>query len=101
MTGKKLHILKHWQQRKKKKDLLHVLRDCDRHEIEFLCECALNIVNGNIPFNVDKLTPFEKQMKILCEPQTTDRKRRKVLSSTKGLKLLELISRPCYCYLSE
>ena len=39
----------------------------------------------NIPMNVNKLMPFEQQLKILCQPKTTDR-RRQVLSSIKGDK---------------
>ena len=65
-----------------------------------ICECALNIINGNVPMNVNKLMPFEQQLKILCQPKTTDRRWRQGLSSIKGYKLFKLIRRPCICYLS-
>ena len=56
------------------------------------CECALNIINGNIAMNVNKLMPFEQQLKILCQLQTSDRRLRQVSSSIKGYKLFKLIS---------
>ena len=65
-----------------------------------ICEYALNIINGNVPMNVNKLMPFEQQLKILCQPKTTDRRWRQGLSSIKGYKLFKLIRRPCICYLS-
>ena len=88
------------QENKKRKGISRVIHDCDREQIKFLCECALIIINGNIPMNVNKLMPFEQQLKILCQPKTSDRKRRQNLSSIKSNKLFKLISRPCNCYLS-
>ena len=55
MSEKKLHIMKHWQENKKSKDISRVIHDCNREQIKFLCECTLNIINGNIPMNVNKL----------------------------------------------
>ena len=100
MSEKKLHILKHWQENEKRKDISRVRHDCDKEQIKFLCECALNIINGNIPINVNKLMPFEQQLKILCQPKTSDRRRRQILSFIKGYTQFKLISRPCTRYLS-
>ena len=50
--------------------------------------------------NVNKLMPFELQLKPLCQLKTSDRIRRQILSSIKRYNLFKLISRPCICYLS-
>ena len=92
--------LKHWQENKKKKGISRDIHDCDREQITFLCECAFKIITGNIPMNVYKLLPFEQQLKILCQPQKPDRRRRPIITSIKGYKLFKLISRPCICKLS-
>ena len=94
------HLPKHWQENKKRKGISRVIHGWNREQIKFLCECALNIINGNIPMNVKKLKPFEQQLKNLCQLQTSDRERRQILSSIKSYKLLKMISCPCNCYLS-
>ena len=43
----------------------------------FLCERALNIINGNVPFKTDDLLTFEKQLRVLCTSTTSDEPRRK------------------------
>ena len=101
MKEKRLRLLRSWQDQKNRKQMLKTLDSCDEQGIKFLCECALNIINGNIPFQVEKLIPFEKQLKHLCDETLSCAERRKLLTSVKGIKLLQLISRPCYCYLTE
>ena len=101
MKEKKLHILKHWQENKRRKGISLVLHQCDKEQIQFLDECALNVVNGNIPVSLKQLKRFETQLKSLCQPGTSDRRRRQILSSVKGYKLFKLIGRPCICYLSK
>ena len=98
MNEKDAHTLKLWQNRKTKKDYKKFLCQCDPNAITFLCECALNIVNGNVPVNIRKLYPFESQLKILCRNKTSNNKRRKTLCSVKGIKLLQQISRPISLY---
>ena len=44
--------------------------------------------------------PFKQHLKILCQSQTSERRRRHILSSIKGYKHFKLISHPCICYLS-
>ena len=96
MSEKKLQNLKHWQENKKRNGISCVIHECDKEQIKFLCECALNISNRNIAMNVNKLMPFEQQLKILCQLQTSDRRRRQILSSIKSYKLFKLISRPLH-----
>ena len=71
--------------KQKEKVFRKILCNCSADEVKFLCECALKIINGNIPFNVDRLVTYEKQLKILCNAKTSDRKRRRILTSNKGI----------------
>ena len=86
---------------KDKERIQKVLCQCDSEEIKFLRECALNIITGNIPFDVYRLFPFEKQRRIVCDITTLHSKRRKTLCSVKGIKLLQEISRSITSYLTE
>jgi len=93
-----LPMLKQWhknklQQRQKQVEKLQ------NDEVKFLCECALNVINGKVPFQVKQLLPYEKELKVLCNPNTTNEKRRFTLKSVKGNKLLQKISRPCIQYI--
>ena len=38
--------------------------------IEFLCDCLLNIVNGNVPVNKTKIKGYEKSIKRLLSNPT-------------------------------
>ena len=48
--------------------------------IKFLCECLLNIVNGNVPFNKIKIEEYEKSIKTLLTQQTSLKQKRKLLA---------------------
>ena len=98
MNEKNLYILKHWQKNKKSKHLRKTLHSCSDKTIKFLCECAVNIINGNIQFPVENLLPFEKELNILCNHSTSRQKRRQVLSTAKGIKLLQEIGNPVLLY---
>ena len=67
--------------------------------ILFLCECVLNVLEGNVKVTLGKLTPFEKELRILKRRSTPYSTRRQVLQTNKGLKLLKLIGKPCINYL--
>ena len=93
----KMHILKHWQENKTRKGIARVIHDCDKKLIKVLCECALNLMIGNIPRNKNKLMPIEQQLKIPCQPQPSYSRRQHLLSSNKDNKLFKQIGRPCIC----
>ena len=100
MSEKKLHTfsllekLTSIQQQK-------LLRHCDKEFLRFCCECAINVVNGTVGINVDELKQYEIQLRLLCKRSTSNKERRKILMSPKGLKLLNFIIRPCFCYLTD
>ena len=70
-------------------------------EAKFLCECALKVFNGNIPFSVDHLLTSEKELKFLCNAKSLDKKKRRNLTSNKGIKSMQEISCRVYSYLTE
>ena len=58
-------------------------------------------MNGTVGINVEEIRQYETQLRLLCKRSTSDKKRRKILMSPKGLKLLNFIIRPCFCYLTD
>ena len=67
--------------------------------IKFLCECLLNIVNGNVPVNKTKLVGYEKSFKTLLSNQTSFKLKRKLL--VKETELMKIIGFSCYRYLTK
>ena len=57
-------ILKHWRNKKEKKTFNRVLCNCSADEVKFLCESALIIINGRIPFNINRVLTYEKELKL-------------------------------------
>lgn len=100
MKEREVYMLKHLQQLTENQRRQYI-RLCDDKFVEFLCECVLNIINGNVP--VQSTTPFKKfenEMKSLCKRKTLSKGRRRTLSSAKGSKLLKTLYKPCADYLS-
>ena len=62
--------------------------------IKFLCECLLNIVNGNVPVNKTKLEGYEKSIKTLLSNQTSLKLKRKLLA--KETELVRIVGFSCY-----
>ena len=78
-----------------------LLKNCDKDFLIFCCECTLNVINGTVGINLKELRPYEKQLRLLSKTSTSVKERRKILMSSKGLKLMNLINQPCYCYLTD
>ena len=62
--------------------------------IKFLCECLLNIVNGNVPVNKTKLECFKISFKTLLSNQTSLKQKRKLLA--KETELVRIVGFSCY-----
>lgn len=77
------------------------LKCCSDRFVDFLCECAINIVNGNIEVKKNTLRKFEPQIRVICRKSTSNSLRRKVLHRPVGLKLLKEIEEPAANYLKE
>ena len=101
MSAKNLHILSLLEKLFTSLQQQQFIKNCNIEYLKFCCECAVNIINGTVPVNLNELKFHKQQIKQLCKRSTSNQKRRKILMSKKGLKLLNLISRPCFCYLTN
>lgn len=100
MKERELYMLKHLQRLPRNKQKQYLMLSDDKF-IDFLSECAINIINGNVQVqSVKQLSSFEKEMKSLCNKKTSSKVRRKVLQSVKGLRLLKILGKYCESYLS-
>ena len=82
----------------KRKKLLH---KCKPAFIRFLCECVVNVLNGNVPIRMHDILPYEKEMRLLSKKTLRNQVRRKTFKSLRGLKLLKAIGEPCCSYLTK
>ena len=52
---------------KQKEEVFEIVYcNCSADEVKFLCDCALKIISGIIPYIVDRWLTFEKELKVLC-----------------------------------
>ena len=56
-------MLKHWLENKKRKAVLALYMTATGNKSNFSIKCDLNIINGNILMKVNKLMPFEQQLR--------------------------------------
>ena len=73
----------------------------DNRYILFLCESVLNVMEGNVHVSGAQLEQYEQQLRELCKKNTSYVKRRKILKSSNGLRLLKVIGKPCINYLNR
>lgn len=86
--------------RKQRKALLEV---ADREWIEAICECALNLLKGNVSLSKSqkkKLSPYKNHLRILSQPNVSFRKKRKLISQ-KGGNWLQFLVGPVLKVLQE
>ena len=76
-----------------------IIKTAPNKFIKFLCECLLNIVNGNVPVNKTKLEGYEKSIKTLLSNQTSLKLKRKLLA--KETELVRIVGFSCYGYLTK
>ena len=62
--------------------------------IKFLCECLLNIVNGNVPIRKSVVEGYEKSFRKLLSRQTRQLFARET-------DLVKIVSFACYRYLTK
>ena len=94
-------LLKHWQSTKTKKDYKSIICECNADAINFICKCRFKIKNVSVPCEVEALILFEKVLEILCNKATPDKRRRRTIASTKGIRLFKMISRPISSFFTQ
>ena len=73
------------------------LKQAPNSFINFLCECLLNVINGNVPVNKQLLKNQEKSIQQLLSKKTSLEKKRNVLA--KKPELIRALGLSCYIYL--
>lgn len=71
----------------KPKQRVAILQNADKELILCLCECALNILNGNVPLkqhDFDKLRKHQTQLRNLAVPKASLKDRRDILMQQGG-----------------
>ena len=68
--------------------------------ISVVCECLLNVVNGNVPVSIPNLNKLERAYKILVNPKTIPEKKRAFILSKQGFYLIRHILHFCFKYLT-
>ena len=84
-----LNVFQNFSQKFKKDFVKH----CPKDFIRFLSECIVNLLHGELS-EVRKLDvqKYQKEVQLLVNKRTSQQKRRKILSSAKGLALINIIT---------
>src|ERR1700733_2785966 len=62
----------------------HILKDCKRNLLCCICECALNILKGNVPLKKSqksKLARFKQRLRNLASKKTRSKVKRRIIQS--------------------
>ena len=73
------------------------LKEAPNSFINFLCECLLNVINGNVPVNKQLVTKQEDSFKQLLSTETSVKKKRFILA--RKSELIKAKGFSCYLYL--
>ena len=68
------------------------LSTCDSDFLRFVCECIDNILRGNVAMKKDNLYPFYSELTQLRKQSLSNRRRRDILQTTRGIRLLKVVS---------
>ena len=68
---------------------------CPAEIVKFFCNCLFNVVHGQIKLTADvsarKLKRHEASNAIICKKKSPIKKKRQLLATRRGIKLLKLI----------
>ena len=66
------------------------LQCCPKQLIQFLCECIINLLKGNLQsIKRHHVAKFQSEVRLLSPKRTTWKQRRDILASQKGLQLIK------------
>ena len=69
--------------------------------IQFLCECTLNLIKGNLrSIKRHHVAKFQSEVRLLFLQRTTWKQRRDILAFERGLQLIKVITPPVIKHLS-
>ena len=78
-------------------NLRKFLKQAPNSFIKFLCECLLNVTNGNVPVNKQLLKNQEKSFQQLLSKEISLEEKQNVLA--KKPELIRALGLSCYFYL--
>ena len=76
-----------------------IRKTSNRNVISVICECLLNVVNGNVRVNVPNIHNFEEILKLLMKLQTKRDRKQAIILSKQGFNLVRHILYFCFNYL--
>ena len=76
-----------------------LIKSAPNSYINFLCECLLNVVNGNVPAKKTLIKGHENSFKKLLSKQTSLKNKRQIFA--KNTVLLKGIALSCYLHLRK
>ena len=76
-----------------------LVRDSDF--IWFLSDCVMSVLPGVVPVNKKELKKFEKTLRQLSNRKIGKTERLKLIQSSSGTNLIQLIALPCIEYLDQ
>ena len=80
-------------------DLKKLIKTASKNFVQFLCECFLNVVNGNVAINKKLIEAHEKSFRKILSKQTGLKEKKRILS--RESELLKTVGLSCYFYLME
>lgn len=93
MSVKELHTLELFSSLSPQQQSAFLLC-CDCDFLRFICECVANIILGNVPIDKTLLYKFQPELIQLRQKTLSTAVRRKILSSKKGIELINIICGP-------
>ena len=83
----------------KRHQLKKLIKTASKNFTQFLCECSLNVVNGNVAINKKLIETQEKSFRKIVSKQTGLKEKKRILSTES--ELLEKVDLSCCFYLTE
>ena len=78
-------------------DLKKLIKAASKNSVQFLCECFLNVVNGNVAINKKLIEANEITFRKILFKQTGLKEKKRILG--RESELLKTVGLSCYLYL--
>ena len=79
--------------------LKRLIKSATKKFIYFLCECFLNVVDGNVPIKNNLIETEESSFRKILSKQTSLKVKKKIF--VRETELLKTVSFACYLYLKK
>ena len=79
--------------------LKKLIKSATKKVFYFLCECFLNVVNGNFPITKNSIETEENSFRKIVSKQTSLKAKKKIF--VRAIELVKTVSFACYLYLKK